>query len=61
MQLQLYNIDYYALKLHVLETFECGEFVLGQKIKVIRKFVNDPSDTGMFSHHTEIFDQTLAE
>ena len=56
MQLQLYNIDYYALKLHVLETFECGEFVLGQKIKVIRKFVNDPSETGMFTHYTEIFD-----
>ena len=54
MQLQLYNIDYYGLKLHVLETFECGEFIIGQKIKFIRKFGNEPIDTkeGMFSHYT---------
>ena len=59
MQLQLYNIDYYGLRLNVLETFEEGEFVFAQKLKFVRKYVTDPTNATMFTHHTEIKDQTL--
>ena len=61
MKLSVYDIDYHGLGLHVLESFDEGEFVFASKIKFIRKYVSDPRDPTMYTHYTQIFDCTIPD
>ena len=58
--LRIFEIDYYASKLNVLETFEEGEFVLAEKIKFRRYYAACPtsSEPDMYTFCTEISDVT---
>ena len=53
------NIDWFGQRLNVLEDFEDGEFVLAQRIKFVRKIVNDKKNPKMYTVYTRIFDQNL--
>lgn len=61
MKLAVYDIDYFAMRLNVLETFDEGEFVLASKIKVKRKFLPCTLDPTSWTHYTQIYDQTVVD
>ena len=61
MKLALFDIDYFKMRLNVLESFEEGEFILAKKIKFVRKYVHCTKDSAMYTHVSEIFDHTLTE
>ena len=61
LELSVFDIDYFGMRLNVLETFDEGEFVLAERLKFIRGYVNDTKDQTMFTHHTKIFDVTLSQ
>ena len=60
MQLALYDIDYYKMRLNVLEKFEEGEFIFAKKLKFIRKYLHCTEDPVMYSLYSEIYDHTLS-
>ena len=59
MQLHHYDIDYYKLRLNVLEKFEEGEFILAKRLKFVRRYVHDKLDPLMYTHMTTVSDITL--
>lgn len=52
MKLDVFDIDYHGLGLHVLESFDEGEFIFASRIKFIRSYVTDPIDPTMYTHYT---------
>ena len=56
ISLSVYDIDYLAMRLNVLESAQVGEFVLANRIKFSRDYVNCMEDAEKFSMHTCILD-----
>ena len=56
-----YDIDWYGMRLNVMESFDEGEFVLAKRIKFVREYVKDTKDPLNYTHTTKIFDVTLSE
>ena len=52
MQMTLYDIDYFRMNLNVLESANEGEFLLANKLRFRRYYVNNRD--GMFTFCTEI-------
>jgi hypothetical protein len=59
--MKLFEIDYFAHKLNVLESFEEGEFLLAERIKFRRYYAPCPTspDPTMYAYCTEISDVTV--
>ena len=60
MKMILYDIDFYGMGLDVLQTFDEGEFVFANRLRIRRYYVDSTTcgDQGMYTYCTEIIDIT---
>lgn len=61
--MRVFEIDYFAQKLNVLELFEEGEFLFADRIKVRRYYApcTTSSDSEMYCYLTELSDVTVSQ
>ena len=59
IKLAVFDLDYEGMGMNVLESFNEGEFVFASRIKFKRSYAVDSSESTMFSHYTQIYDDKI--